>query len=139
MVGHAGELHPRVIASLDLPERTVAMELDLDRFEVPPPAKTPSVSGFPPVLLDLALVVPSAVPAGDVLAAVRDGAGDLLESVRIFDVYRDTERLGPDSASLAFALRFRAPDRTMTLDEATAARDRAVAEANARTGARLRT
>ena len=95
VVGHAGELHPRVIASLDLPERTVAVELDLDAFEVPPPARTPSVSGYPPVLLDLALVVPSAVPAAEVLAAVRDGAGELLESVRIFDVYRDAERLGP--------------------------------------------
>ena len=139
VVGHAGELHPRVIASLDLPERTVALELDLDAFDVPPPALTPVVSGFPPVLLDLALVVPSAVPAAEVLAAVRDGAGELLESVRIFDVYRDAERLGPDSASLAFALRFRAPDRTMTIDEATAARDRAVVEAAQRTGARLRT
>ena len=139
VIGHAGELHPRVIAALDLPERAVAMELDLDAFDVPPPARTPSVSGFPPVLLDLALLVASTVPAAEVLAAVRDGAGELLESVRIFDVYRDDERLGADSVSLAFALRFRALDRTMTLDEATAARDRAVIEAAQRTGARLRT
>jgi phenylalanyl-tRNA synthetase beta chain len=97
------------------------------------------VSGFPPVLLDLALVVPADVPAAEVLAAVRDGAGELLESVRIFDVYRDAVRLGPELASLAFALRFRAPDRTLTIEEATASRDRAVAEAAARVGARLRT
>ena len=58
VIGHAGELHPRVVAVLGLPERTVAMELDFDAFDVPAPAKTPSVSGFPPVLLDLALVVP---------------------------------------------------------------------------------
>jgi phenylalanyl-tRNA synthetase beta chain len=139
VIGHAGELHPRVVTALGLPERTIAMELDFDAFEVPAPAKTPSVSGFPPVLLDLALVVASDVPAAEVAAAVRDGAGHLLESVRLFDRYSDAERLGPGLASLAFALRFRAADRTLTIEEATAARDRAVAEAATRVGARLRT
>ena len=139
VIGHAGELHPRVVAALGLPGRTVAVELDLDAFDVPAPATTPSVSGFPPVLLDLALVVRDDVPAGEVLAAVRDGAGELLESARIFDLYRDADRLGDGLVSLAFALRFRAADRTLTIEEATAARDRAVAEAHARTGATLRT
>ena len=79
------------------------------------------------------------MPAAGVLAAVRDGAGELLESVRLFDRYSDDERLGPGLASLAFALRLRAADRTLTIEEATAARDRAIAEANARVGAHLRT
>jgi phenylalanyl-tRNA synthetase beta chain len=78
------------------------------------------------------------VPAADVLAAVRTGAGELLESVRLFDVYADAGRLGAELKSLAFALRLRAADRTLTLEEATAARDRAVAEAAERVGATLR-
>ncbi|HEX4729153.1 MAG TPA: phenylalanine--tRNA ligase subunit beta, partial [Jatrophihabitans sp.] len=137
-VGHAGELHPRVVQALGLPARCCAMELDLNVFPAPAPAEAPLLSHFPPVLLDLALVVPDRVPAADVLAAVRTGAGELLESVRLFDVYADAGRLGAELKSLAFALRLRAADRTLTLEEATAARDRAVAEAAERVGATLR-
>ncbi len=138
VVGHAGELHPRTVEALGLPERTCAMELDVDAFTPPDPARGPVLSPFPPVLLDVALVVPDAVAAADVEAALRGGAGELLESVRLFDVYTDAERLGTGMKSLAYALRFRAPDRTLTLDEATAMRDDAVAAAGERTGARLR-
>ena len=138
VVGHAGELHPRVVAALGLPERTCAMELDVSRFAPPGPAQTPTISTFPPVLLDVALVVPSAVAAADVLAALREGAGDLLESARLFDVYTDETRLGAGLKSLAFSLRFRSLDRTLTVDEATIARDSAVSLAAARVGATLR-
>lgn len=138
VVGTAGELTPRLIAALDLPARTCAMELNLDAFGAPAPAQAPVLSNYPPVLLDLALVVASETPAADVLAAVRDGAGELLESARLFDVYTDDQRLGAGLKSLAFALRFRAFDRTLTVDEATAARDAAIAEAGARYGAVLR-
>jgi len=81
--------------------------------------------------------VPWGVPSAAVLDEIRAGAGELLESVRLFDVYVDAERLGEGVKSLAFALRFRAPDRTLTLEDATAARDAAIARA-AVTGARLR-
>jgi phenylalanyl-tRNA synthetase beta chain len=138
VVGTAGELHPRVIQNLGLPARTCAMELNLDAIAPPPPAQAPTLSNFPPVLLDLALVVDEAVPAESVLAAVREGAGELLESVRLFDVYADAERLGAGLKSLAFALKLRSADRTLTLDEATAARDAAVAEAANRVNASLR-
>jgi phenylalanyl-tRNA synthetase beta chain len=138
VVGVAGELHPRVIGNLGLPPRTCAMELDLDAFGVPAPAQAPELSNLPPVLLDLALVVPEDVPAAAVQAAVVEGAGELLESARLFDVYADAERLGPGLKSLAFALRFRAAARTLTVEEATTARDAAVAVAADRFGARLR-
>jgi phenylalanyl-tRNA synthetase beta chain len=138
LIGTAGELHPRVIVTLGLPPRSCAMELDLDAFEVPAPAQAPVLANLPPVLLDLALVVPERVPAAEVQATVAHGAGALLESIRLFDVYTDPDRLGPDVKSLAFALRFRAADRTLTVEEATAARDAAVAAAADRFGARLR-
>lgn len=138
VVGHAGELHPRELAALDLPARTSAMELDLDAVGLGGIVTAPTLSSYPPALLDVALVVPAEVPAADVASALRDGAGDLLESLRLFDVYTDPERLGEGRRSLAYALRFRAPDRTLTVEEATAAKDAAVAEAARRTGAVLR-
>ncbi|MFV2100580.1 phenylalanine--tRNA ligase subunit beta [Micromonospora sp. LOL_024] len=137
VVGHAGELHPAVVATLELPRRTCAMELDLDALPVPPVAPSPTVSGFPPALIDVALVVDDHVPAEAVRQALTEGAGVLLESVRLFDVYA-SEQLGAGRKSLAYKLAFRAPDRTLTVDEAVAARDAAVARAAERFGATLR-
>jgi phenylalanyl-tRNA synthetase beta chain len=139
LVGHAGELHPRVTAALELPPRTAAMELDLSALlaEQPAVVAAPQVSAFPPATQDVALVVGDEVPAAAVEAALRDGAGELLEAVRLFDVFAG-EQVGRGRRSLAYTLRFRAPDRTLTVQEATAARDAAVAEAARRTGAVLR-
>jgi phenylalanyl-tRNA synthetase beta chain len=95
------------------------------------------VSTFPVATQDVALVVDSSVPAADVEAALRDGAGELLESLRLFDAYEGPQ-VGEGRRSLAYALRFRAPDRTLTVQETTAARDAAVAAAAERTGAVLR-
>ncbi|MGQ4351348.1 phenylalanine--tRNA ligase subunit beta-related protein, partial [Streptomyces sp. SAS_275] len=139
VVGHAGELHPRVLKALGLPARTCAMELDLDALEEASSGhpKGPKISTFPVATQDVALVVDKAVPHADVEAALREGAGELLESIRLFDEY-ESEQLGGDRKSLAYALRFRADDRTLTVDEASAARDAAVALATERTGAVLR-
>ncbi|MGW2552816.1 phenylalanine--tRNA ligase subunit beta [Streptomyces sp. NPDC001635] len=139
VIGYAGELHPGVLKALGLPGRTCAMELDLDVLERAGtgPVKGPRISSFPVATQDVALVVDSAVPHAEVEAALREGAGQLLESIRLFDVY-ESEQLGEGKKSLAYALRFRAPDRTLTVDEASAARDTAVALAAERTGATLR-
>jgi phenylalanyl-tRNA synthetase beta chain len=82
----------------------------------------------------VALVVEESVPAADVESALRSGAGELLESIRLFDVYTGPQ-VGPGQKSLAFALRFRAPDRTLTEAEAGAARDAAIAAAASAVGA----
>ncbi|TCB95361.1 phenylalanine--tRNA ligase subunit beta [Micromonospora zingiberis] len=137
VVGHAGELHPAVLAALELPRRTSAMELDLDALPAAPVLPAPAVSGFPPALIDVALVVDDTVPAQAVQQALTEGAGELLESVRLFDVYA-SEQLGTGRKSLAYKLTFRAPDRTLTVEEAVAARDAAVARATERVGATLR-
>ncbi|MFF0385751.1 phenylalanine--tRNA ligase subunit beta [Streptomyces sp. NPDC004286] len=140
VVGHAGELHPRVLKALGLPERACAMELDLDTLERvgDDTPQGPGISTFPVATQDVALVVDQPVPAADVEAALREGAGELLESIRLFDVYENPEQLGEGRKSLAYALRFRAGDRTLTVDEASAARDAAIALAGERTGAELR-
>ncbi|MEU2588479.1 phenylalanine--tRNA ligase subunit beta [Streptomyces avermitilis] len=138
-IGYAGELHPGVLKTLGLPARTSAMELNLDALEQASAGvvKGPRISTFPVATQDVALVVDKTVPHADVEAALREGAGELLESIRLFDVY-ESEQLGAGKKSLAYALRFRAADRTLTVEEASAARDAAVALAAGRTGAALR-
>jgi phenylalanyl-tRNA synthetase beta chain len=140
VIGWAGELHPRVTAALDVPPRTSAMELDLEPLlrGLGTPVRAPTVSTYPPAKEDLALVVESDVPVADVEAAVRAGAGELLEDLRLFDVYTG-DQVTPGHKSLAFHLRLRAPDRTLTAEEAATVREGALREAAARTGARLRT
>ncbi|MFC8674369.1 MULTISPECIES: phenylalanine--tRNA ligase subunit beta [Streptomyces] len=140
VVGHAGELHPRVVKAFGLPARTSAMELDLDALEAAgdDTPQAPRISTFPVATQDVALVVDKFVPHAEVEAALREGAGELLEGIRLFDVYENEEQLGDGRKSLAYALRFRAGDRTLTVDEASAARDAAVALAGERTGAVLR-
>jgi phenylalanyl-tRNA synthetase beta chain len=138
LVGHAGELHPRVVQAFGLPDRTVAMELETGLLgAVDTPGAVPAVATYPVATQDVALVVSADVPAADVEAALRSGAGELLESIRLFDVYEGPQ-VGDARKSLAYALRFRAPDRTLTVEETTAARDAAIAEARRRTGAVLR-
>ncbi|MFD3841859.1 phenylalanine--tRNA ligase subunit beta [Streptomyces sp. NPDC058642] len=140
VVGHAGELHPRVVKAFGLPARTSAMELDLDALEAvgDDTPRAPGISTFPVATQDVALVVDQFVPHAEVEDALREGAGSLLEAIRLFDVYENAEQLGDGKKSLAYALRFRAADRTLTVDEASAARDAAVALAGERTGAVLR-
>ncbi len=136
-VGHAGELHPAVVEALGLPPRTCAMELDLDALPITEHCPAPVVSPYPPVLQDVALVVDASLPVADLAATLRSGAGELLEDVRLFDVFTG-DKLGEGKRSLAFSLRFRAPDRTLTVAEASSARDAAVAAATERHGATLR-
>ncbi|WP_026208171.1 phenylalanine--tRNA ligase subunit beta [Catelliglobosispora koreensis] len=136
-VGRAGELHPAVCAALDLPRGTSAMEIELDAVPLPAVTPPPKFSGYPPALIDVALILPSSVPAAEVERALTEGAGDLLESVRLFDVYAG-KGIEDGKRSLAYSLTFRAPDRTLKVEEAVAARDAAVAVAAQRFGAVLR-
>ena len=114
------------------------MELDLDAIPLRDRRPAPQISPYPPVAVDVALVARVDVPAATLVDALLDGGGDLLEDVSLFDVYAG-EQVGEGRRSLAFTLRFRAPDRTLTHEEANAARDAAVAMAATRHGATLRT
>ena len=145
-LGYAGELHPRVVSAFKLPSRTCAVELDLSAIERAAaglaPIQAPVISTYPVATQDVALVVAQDVPAADVQSALvagaaAGGAEGLLEDVRLFDVYSG-EQVGPGRKSLAYTLRFRAPDRTLTDDEVAVARDAAVASAARLTGAVLR-
>ncbi|WP_338418227.1 phenylalanine--tRNA ligase subunit beta [Nocardioides houyundeii] len=136
VIGHGGELHPKVCKAFGLPPRSAAAEVDLDVLisHATSVVQAPRFSSFPVAKEDVALVVDAGVPAAAVEEALREGAGELLESVRLFDVYTG-DQVGPGRKSLAFALRLRASDRTLKEGESAAARDAAVALAGERTGA----
>ena len=140
VIGHAGELHPRVVEETGLPPRTVAFEIELDVLlaAAPETAPAPEISTMPVAKEDLAVVVDTTVTAEDVRRALAAGGGPLLESVRLFDTYSG-EQVGEGRKSLAFALRFRAPDRTLTAGEVAVAREAALQAATDECGAVLRT
>ena len=136
VIAYAGELHPKLLAKLNLPERTSAFELNFTALiaEAGEAVQATGISGYPAANQDVALVVDAAVPAADLAATLAEGAGELLEDVRVFDDYRGTG-IEEGKKSLAFALRFRATDRTLTADEASEAREAGVALAAERFGA----
>ena len=134
-VAHAGELHPRVIAELSLPERTCAFAVILSELPEVRTIIAPSIATMPAAVQDVALVVSKDVSAAQVERSLRMGAGKLLESINLFDRY---EQVGEGKVSLAFTLAFRAADRTLTAEEVSGYRDQALRQANKDCGAVLR-
>jgi phenylalanyl-tRNA synthetase beta chain len=135
-VAHAGELHPRIIAKYGLPERSVAFAVGLSALPDSSLVRPTRVGTMPAALQDVALIVDEKVTAAEVQAALTEGAGDLLESISLFDRY---DKIGDGKISLAFTLVFRAPDRTLTGDEVSAMREAATAVAAKKCGAVVRT
>ncbi|MDR1633447.1 MAG: phenylalanine--tRNA ligase subunit beta [Bifidobacteriaceae bacterium] len=138
-IGHAGELHPAVVREFGLPAGAVGFEIDLDRLiELAPDiVAARTVSPQPLAKEDLAFVVPRSLPAAELVAAVRTGAGSLVEDAFVFDVYQG-DQIPADKKSIAVALRLRAADHTLSPEEIAAARAGAIKQA-ARLGATLRT
>lgn len=139
-VGHAGELHPKVVEKLGLPARTAAFELDLSALvdaAGDAPVEAVPVSAFPAAKEDLAFVVDGDVPAEEVRTAIVAGAGPLLEDVTLFDVFTG-EQVGAGKKSLAYSLRLRAADRTLSAEDVRAVRDGVVTATAERVGAVLR-
>jgi phenylalanyl-tRNA synthetase beta chain len=135
-VAHAGEIHPRIISKYGLPERSVAFAVGLSALPDSQIVRPSSVGTMPAAVQDVALIVDAKISAQEVEQALRKGAGDLLESIKLFDRY---DKIGDGKISLAFTLTFRASDRTLTGAEVTAMREAAVTAAQKATGAVLRT
>ena len=138
-LGWIGELHPLVTRAWELPDPVAAVELDVDAIAELAAGHVSThreLATFPAVLQDIAVLVPEAVTAAELERAVRAGGGDLLEDVRIYDLYRG-EQVGEGNKSLALRLRFGAPDRTLT-DEEVAHRRAAIEAELAKLGGRLR-
>ena len=139
VVGSVGELAPDIVAAAGLEGPVVAFEADFGALSAAPrPAlgfRAPSP--FPPSAVDLAFVVEESVPAGAIAATLRATSPDLLEDLRVFDEFR-AEALGSGRRSLAFSLRYRAPDRTLTDLEVGGLRQQAIDAVLAAHGATLR-
>lgn len=137
VVGYAGELHPQILKAMGLPARTCAMELDITALPFTENLPEPVLSSFPSLHQDIALVVDEDVPAETVRRTLEEGAGELLESVELFDIFRG-EKLGESKKSLAFKMFFRAAERTLTDDEVNTHRLAAAELASERLGAEMR-
>lgn len=134
-VGHAGELHPRVISLLGLPDRSCAFVVILSGLPFQEQKKSDTLLTMPPAIQDISLIVDEKISAGLVEKALREGAGEMLESLTLFDRY---EKMGEGKISLAFTLVFRAKDRTLTADEVSKYREAATTAATNQCGAILR-
>jgi phenylalanyl-tRNA synthetase beta chain len=137
-LGAVGEVAPDVLASFEVDERVAILELDLDQIldREPKPAQWKPTSRYPSSDLDLSFVVPEEIPAERVEKAVRQGAGNLLVDIDLFDVYRG-ERAASGTRSLAYRVRLQAPDRNLT-DADIAEVRRGVEAAATKLGAQLR-
>ncbi|MGO1264274.1 MAG: phenylalanine--tRNA ligase subunit beta, partial [Brevibacterium aurantiacum] len=138
-LGHAGELHPKVCENLGLPARTVAFEIDLDALLAQDDLRTwdGALSTYPVSRQDVALIVDTELPTQTLAATLREGAGEELELLETFDLYTG-DQLPEGKKSLAFRLTFRAPDRTLKADDASAMREAATQLAAERHNAEVR-
>ena len=133
-VAHAGELHPRVLEELGLPPRTIAFAVILSALPFADAISAPKIWTFPAATQDIALIVDTTVPAAQVEAALVTGAGELLESISLFDRFEGAA-IGEGKVSLAFTMTFRASDRTLTAAEVSQYREDAAAQALKECGA----
>ena len=138
-IGAVGEVHPDVLARWEIDRPVIVFEVALASLwdAVPVRAKVQETSRFPSNLLDIALVVDSSTPAGDLERVIRETAGTELSELRLFDLY-EGEQIPSGKKSLAFSLELRAADRTLTDAEANEVRDRVVAALGEQVGATLR-
>ena len=139
-LGWVGELHPLAVDAFEADAPVVAFELDVDALvKASRPARDyRDVPTFPAVSMDVAFVVDEAVTCEKIMQCMTSAGGKLLEDARLFDVYRDEERVGAGKKSMAFALTYRAPDRTLTSEEVDKAHDRLVKKVAGATGAEVR-
>jgi phenylalanyl-tRNA synthetase beta chain len=137
-LGVFGELHPTVVRAFDLEGRVAAGEFLLNPVLKPRAFwQFREPSGYPPIVFDLAFDVPEEVAASALLATIRHAAGDNLERIELFDLFRGSA-LGPGRKSLAVQLTLRSPDSTLTNEDVRTDRERIIASVAREHGGRLR-
>jgi phenylalanyl-tRNA synthetase beta chain len=138
VVGTLGELHPSVAAGFELPGRVALGDLDLEALLAAEPRRGfAAPSAYPPVVFDLAFDLADEVPAASLLAEVRQAAGETLERVELFDLFRGPP-LAQGRKSLAVRLTFRHPRRTLTDQDLVPVRGQIIEAVSAALGGRLR-
>ena len=139
-LGWVGEIHPKACEAFEAKGPVAAFELDLSPLQKSRNAARPyvDVPSFPPVEIDQAFVVDEAVSAERMGQVIQSAGGKLLESVRLFDVFRDADRIGAGKKSMAFKLVFRSPERTLTSEEVEKAVAKLQTKVQGATGAEVR-
>ncbi len=140
LIGYLGEVHPEVAKSFDVSERMHIAELNVDMLNKLADCSYEfvAISNYPPIERDIAVVVDESVLAGDLLACVRKGGGNLLVDAKIFDIYRNKEVLGENKKSVAISLVFRLAERTLTDEEVNAKINRILTKLSSEHNAVLR-
>ncbi len=140
LIGYLGEVHPEVAKSFDVSERMYIAELNVDMLNklADYSYEFVAISNYPPIERDIAVVVDEGVLAGDLLACVRKGGGNLLVDSKIFDIYRNKEVLGENKKSVAISLIFRLAERTLTDEEVNAKINRILSKLSSEHNAVLR-
>ncbi len=140
LIGYLGEVHPEVAKSFDVSERMYIAELNVDMLNKLADCSYEfvAISNYPPIERDIAVVVDESVLAGDLLACVRKGGGNLLVDAKIFDIYRNKEVLGENKKSVAISLVFRLAERTLTDEEVNAKINRILSKLSSEHNAVLR-
>ena len=140
VIGWVGEIHPLVADAFGAEPPVVAFELDVAALvrACRPARDYADVPTFPAVTVDQAFVVAEDVPHEKMVQVMTSAGGKLLESVALFDVYRDAERVGAGKKSMAYSLVYRAPDRTLTSEEVERAHGKLVSKVEKATGAEIR-
>ena len=128
LIGWVGNIHPEVLQNFEVEQDVVAFELSVEALLRLAKRELPyqEVPTLPGVSVDLAIVVDEDVTAETVEQRIQSAGGKLLADVRLFDVFRDKQRVGEGKKSLAFSLTYRAADHTLTSDEVEKAHDRLV-------------
>ena len=140
LIGYLGEVHPEVAKSFDVSERMYIAELNVDMLNklADYSYEFAAISNYPPIERDIAVVVDEGVLAGDLLACVRKGGGNLLVDAKIFDIYRNKDVLGENKKSVAISLVFRLAERTLTDEEVNAKINRILTKLSSEHNAVLR-
>ena len=140
VLGWLGEIHPLAVDAFEATAPVVAFELDMEALGkcMRPARDYVDVPTFPAVPMDVAFVVGEDVTNERMLQCISSAGGKLLAEAHLFDVYRDEERVGTGKKSMAYALTYRAPDRTLTSEEVDKARAKLIEKVCGATGAEVR-
>ena len=140
VLGWVGNVHPKTLSLFGISDPVVAFELSVDVLQKLATKQLPSqdVPTLPGVDVDLAIVVDESVTYETLVQRITSAGGKLLDSVHLFDVYRDEERVGAGKKSMAFALTYRAADHTLTSEEVEKVHGKLVKKVCKSTGGEVR-
>ncbi len=134
-----GEANPLLTKNYDITQRVLLAEISIDKISVYARRnkKYSPITKYPVLERDIAMVIDESIEVGEIEKIIQKKAKKLLEEAKLFDVYR-SEKLGENKKSIAYSLKFRLPDRTLTDEEVNGVMKEIVSELEKSLGAELR-